>query len=346
MVLTITFYSFTLCTLLLSANAAPAHPPKKCPNGKTVKNAQCCIWFDVLDDIQENLFDGGECGEEAHETLRLTFHDAIAFSPDLTAQDGSIILFPDELAFDANEAIDEIVELQKTFIAHHDVTAGDFIQFAGAVAVSNCNGSPRLEFLMGRPDASAPAPDGLVPLPSDSRCRFSAQELVHLLASHSVAAQDGVDPSVPGSPFDSTPDTFDSQFYVETLLKGTAFPGDGRDAGGVESPLAGEFRLTSDMNWLDKRTSCEWQTQIADHNKMMNNFKKAMAKMAILGHDRKDLIDCSEVIPVPARFSLPRPHLPAGRTIGDIESSCATATFPSLSADPGEETSVPPVPPS
>ncbi len=60
---------------------------------------------------------------------------------------------------------------------------------------------------------------------------------------------------------------------------------------------------------------------IADHNKMMNNFKKAMAKMAILGHDRKDLIDCSEVIPVPARFSLPPPHLPAGKTIGDIESS-------------------------
>ncbi|KAF8904625.1 heme peroxidase [Mucidula mucida] len=168
-------------------------------------------------------------------------------------------------------------------------------------------------------------------------CRFETE-----MKSHSVAAQDGVDPvrnvyrSVPGSPFDSTPDTFDSQFYVETLLKGTAFPGDGRDAGGVESPLAGEFRLTSDFELArDKRTSCEWQTQIADHNKMMNNFKKAMAKMAILGHDRKDLIDCSEVIPVPARFSLPRPHLPAGRTIGDIESSCATATFPSLSADPG-----------
>ena len=36
--------------------------------------------FPILDDIQTNLFDGGECGEEVHESLRLTFHDAIGVS--------------------------------------------------------------------------------------------------------------------------------------------------------------------------------------------------------------------------------------------------------------------------
>ena len=41
--------------------------------------------FPILQDIQTNLFDGGECGEEVHESLRLTFHDAIGFSPALTA---------------------------------------------------------------------------------------------------------------------------------------------------------------------------------------------------------------------------------------------------------------------
>ncbi len=47
----------------------------------------------------------------------------------------------------------------------------------------------------------------------------------HLLPRHSIAAADQVDPSVPGSPLDSTPGIFDSQFHVETLLKGgTSYP--------------------------------------------------------------------------------------------------------------------------
>lgn len=52
-----------------------------CPDGvNTATNAACCALFAVRDDIQTNLFDGGECGEEVHESLRLTFHDAIGFS--------------------------------------------------------------------------------------------------------------------------------------------------------------------------------------------------------------------------------------------------------------------------
>jgi manganese peroxidase len=31
--------------------------------------------------LESDFFDGGECGEEVHESLRLTFHDAIGFSP-------------------------------------------------------------------------------------------------------------------------------------------------------------------------------------------------------------------------------------------------------------------------
>ena len=48
-----------------------------CADGRTTAHAACCVLFPILDDIQENLFDGGECGEEVHESLRLTFHDAI-----------------------------------------------------------------------------------------------------------------------------------------------------------------------------------------------------------------------------------------------------------------------------
>ena len=39
------------------------------------------------------------------------------------------------------------------------------IQFAGAVGVSNCPGAPQLEFLLGRPAATQPAPDKTVPEP-------------------------------------------------------------------------------------------------------------------------------------------------------------------------------------
>lgn len=35
----------------------------------------------------------------------------------------------------------------------------------------------------------------------------------------------------------------------------------------------------------------------ADHGAMIRKFEAAMAKMAILGQDRRRLIDCSEVYP-------------------------------------------------
>ena len=100
----------------------------------TATNAACCALFAVVDDLQQNLFDGGECGEETHESLRLTFHDAIGFSPALTANrqfggggaDGSIITFEDiETNFHANGGIDDIINVQKPFITKHNMTAGD-----------------------------------------------------------------------------------------------------------------------------------------------------------------------------------------------------------------------------
>ena len=56
-----------------------------CPGGGVTANAACCSLFPIIKDIQENLFEN-ECGDNAHEALRLTFHDAIAISPALEAQ--------------------------------------------------------------------------------------------------------------------------------------------------------------------------------------------------------------------------------------------------------------------
>ncbi|KAL4245328.1 Peroxidase [Abortiporus biennis] len=357
----------TILTFALLAVVASAAPSKKvtCSQGRVASDAACCKWFDVLDDIQTNLFDGAECGEEVHESLRLTFHDAIGFSLSAERQgkfggggaDGSIMAFAEiETNFHANGGIDDIVEAQRPFAIKHGVSFGDFIQFAGAVGVSNCVGGPRLQFLAGRSNISRVAPDLTVPEPSDSPdtifarmgdAGFSPNEVVDLLISHSVAAQDHVDPTIPGTPFDSTPGDFDAQFFVETLLKGTLFPGNGSNIGEVQSALQGEFRLQSDATIArDARTACEWQSFITNHNLMVSKFEAVMAKLAVLGQNPRKLVDCSEVIPVPSVAKSKSAVLPAGKTLKDIEHSCRATPFPVISAAPGPATSVAPVPPS
>lgn len=115
-----------------------------CAGGQVTANAACCALFPVLEDIQTNLFDGGECGEEVHESLRLTFHDAIGISPAIArtgkfgggGADGSIAIFADiETNFHANNGVDEIIGEQAPFIARHNLTTADLyvVYFSGVV---------------------------------------------------------------------------------------------------------------------------------------------------------------------------------------------------------------------
>ena len=77
--------------------------------------------------------------------------------------------------------------------------------------------------------------------------------------------------------------------------------------GEVESPLpfgsgidGGELRLQSDFAIArDPRTACEWQGFVNEQNKMADAFKTVMAKLALVGQDSKDFVDCSEVVPIP-----------------------------------------------
>ncbi|KAI0372465.1 manganese-repressed peroxidase [Pilatotrama ljubarskyi] len=377
---------FPLLTVILTVYGAPQVAKRaSCSNGRTASDARCCIWYDVLDDIQggnravllarETLTTclewnlgasktalmafsraGNAVREEAHESLRLTFHDAIGISSTLGGggADGSIMAHSDvELAYGENVGVDEIVELQRPIALRYNVSFGDFIQFAGAVGVSNCLGGPRLQFLAGRSNDSQPSPDGLVPGPADSvddnlarmaDAGFGASEVVDLLASHSVAAQDHLDTTIAGSPLDSTPSAFDAQFFVETLLNGTAYPGSGPNAGEAKSPLPGEFRILSDsLIARDSRTACEWQSFVDNQSRMVSQFEAVMAKMALLGQDASALVDCSEVIPQPKAAAASVAVLPAGKSLADVEASCSETPFPTLSAASGAETSVAPV---
>ena len=130
-----------------------------------------------------------------------------------------------------------------------------------------------------------------------SEVGFSSDEVVALLASHSIAAAN-IDTALSEAPLDSTPGVFDSQFYVETLLNGTIWPGNDDTQGEVMSPLAGELRLESDYNFArDSRTACTWQSFVNDQDSMRSAFAAAMLKMSVVQQNMDSLTDCSEVIP-------------------------------------------------
>ncbi|KAF8506475.1 heme peroxidase [Gautieria morchelliformis] len=185
--------------------------------------------------------------------------DAIAFSPALEYQG----LPAGGLNFHANLGISDSVELLTPFLHNHtQVSAGDLIQFAAAVAIGNCPGAPKLEFMARRPNATAPAPDGLIPEPQDSVDKifartkdggnFSPDEVVVLLASHSIARADHVDPSIKAVPFDSTPFTFNTQAFLEVLLKGTGFPGSPNNTGQFTSGKPNSMRISDDGCWTGR----------------------------------------------------------------------------------------------
>ncbi|KAF8583231.1 class II peroxidase [Ramaria rubella] len=328
-----------LVSVVALVQAAPQQRLADCGDGNLASNAACCPLFALRDDLQKNLFIN-ECGEDTHEVVRLTFHDAIAFSESLKRQgkpagggaDGSMLVFPNvEPNFAANNGISDSVDALLPFLAAHpQVTAGDPIQFAGAVGISNCPGAPRLEFLLGRPNATAPAPDG-----------FTPDEVVALLSSHTIARADKVDPTIQAVPFDSTPFTFDTQIFVEVLLKGVGFPGLNNNTG--EGDNVGEMRLESDFNLArDPRTACTWQGFVNEQEKMSSAFRSAMAKLAVNGQDTKRFIDCSEVVPNPVPAVKGSAFFPATKTRKDIQQACFASPFPNLRTLPGaQETIIP-----
>jgi len=301
-----------------------------------------------------------ECGEDAHEAIRLTFHDAVAISRKQGPKagggaDGSMLLFPTiEPNFAANNGIDDSVNNLIPFMQKHNtISAGDLVQFAGAVALSNCPGAPRLEFLAGRPNKTIAAIEGLIPEPQDDVTTilerfddaggFTPFEVVSLLASHSVARADKVDATIDAAPFDSTPFTFDTQVFLEVLLKGVGFPGTNNNTGEVASPLpltsgsdTGEMRLQSDFALArDERTACAWQGFVNQQDLMTTSFRAAMSKLAVLGHDRNSLIDCSEVVPVPPPAVKTPAMFPASTGPQDLELTCRTEKFPNLATQKG-----------
>nr|Q70LM3.1 RecName: Full=Manganese peroxidase 2; Short=MnP2; AltName: Full=Manganese peroxidase isozyme 2; Flags: Precursor [Phlebia radiata]CAD92854.1 manganese peroxidase precursor [Phlebia radiata] len=356
-------FNFAAILAFVSLAAVTSAAPSKttCSNGVVVPDAVCCDFVPLASALQSEVL-MGDCGEDAHELVRLIFHDAIAISQSMGPSagggaDGSMLIFPTvEPAFFPNLGIADSVNNLIPFLSQFPtISAGDLVQFAGAVAISNCPGAPQLEFLAGRPNATAPAIDGLIPEPQDDVTKilarfkdagnFSPAEVVALLASHSIARADHVDPTLDAAPFDSTPFDFDTQIFLEVLLKGVGFPGLANNTGEVSSPLpvtdgtdVGELRLQSDFALArDERTACAWQSFVNEQEAMATAFKNAVKKLAVLGHNRNDLVDCSAVVPVPKPATGTPATFPASTGPQDLELTCTTEPFPTLSTAPGAQ---------
>ncbi|KAJ7021198.1 manganese peroxidase 1 precursor [Mycena alexandri] len=344
--------TFAVLAALATVSNAALTRRVACPDGNMVSNEACCVLFPVLEDIQTNMFADDDCSDAAHTALRVAFHDAIGFSksdPSFgTGADGSIFMFAEtELSFGANLGIADAFNLEAPFIANH------IIQFAAAVSLTRCPGILRPTFMLGRVDATFAAPDGTVPEPFQSvdailarmaDAGFTPAELVALLASHSIAGADDVDPAASGLPFDSTPSVFDTQFFVETQLRGTSFPVTGGNQGEVESAIAGVLRLQSDSELArDSATACLWQANVNNQALMASSFQAAFAKMQVTGQDVSKMVDCSEVIPQPPALSAAAAaaFFPPGITQNDVEQACATTAFPKLPTAAGAPAAVP-----
>ena len=84
------------------------------------------------------------------------------------------------------------------------------IQFAAALSLSLCPGAPKVNFSMGRPPPTGPAPPNIIPQPFNTvdelldifaGLNISSDELVALLSVHSVAGADDFSPPNQGYAF-------------------------------------------------------------------------------------------------------------------------------------------------
>lgn len=116
---------------------------------------------------------------------------------------------------------------------------------------------------------------------------LTPQDIVNLLVSHTVARSDTLVPQHEAVPFDTTPFTFDSQVFLEVLLKGTGVPFgvNNTDGAEVNSPLPdeGEMRLQSDQAISrDPEMACFWQDMINNQQLMMNSFQTVSYALSLI----------------------------------------------------------------
>lgn len=182
--------------------------PRTCP----------AVWTDVAASFEKQLT---SCGKFAHTLIRLAFHDCNS------GCDGSIIL-TGECSSTQNRGLNDTCNTLRSMRTQFNVGAADIIQFGAALAIAACPLGPHVQAFVGRPDSATAAPVGSLPHSSDSPEKLiadfraigiSAQEMIALLGTHSVAVQLFDDPKQAGKGLDSTPSTYDTLYYNQTKFR-------------------------------------------------------------------------------------------------------------------------------
>jgi cytochrome c peroxidase len=281
-----------------------------------LRNPKCKVWKDMRADL-DTLFHnpsndstaGNNCGPPVHFSLRLSFHDTFGYNPTLErlrkypggGADGSVFYFKDiEMNYTANNFFEPIYGMLTPIADKYNVTYGDMIQFAATYGVLQCPGAPRMTFQAGRKKAIAAAADRLVPVEEDSvefitkrfaEVGLTPREMVALTGgAHSVGRFASKKPIFD---FDRTYTIFDTQFFLDVLLASPV---------NLTNTTTGSFttRLKSDLGMAHHPlTACHMHSFINDQQALQETFAPAFAKMAVIGVNKRDLYDCTEVLPDP-----------------------------------------------
>jgi len=237
------------------------------------------VWTDVAKELQSDF---AGCGADAHAAIRAPFHDCIN-----NGCDGSLIL-SDECSRSENAGLSSICSKLAAWSTKYNVGAADIIQFAAATAISACPLGPKVKALVGRKDNSDAAPLGSVPSSRDpvdkilaafSAKGFSADDVVALMGTHSVALQFNDDPSQAGKNLDSTPNVYDTTFYKETK--------DGTAPYSLQSD-----KLLSNSSQTEKT----WSAFADSADVWSEAFTSAWERFAVVGNDVGGLQDCSGLV--------------------------------------------------
>ncbi|TPX17310.1 uncharacterized protein E0L32_012224 [Thyridium curvatum] len=286
------------------ADAATYDPPPK--DSDDCRRDTCCIWQYIANDMVDAFYEGEECSALARGAIRLGFHDAGAWSSDLSfgGADGSILL-SNEMLRSENAGLEGIASQMfqwKEEYEAYNVSMADMIQFGAMVATTACPGGPRIRFFVGREDSTRAAPTGLMPSPFQTAealidlfqaKTFTGADLIALVGAHSVSQQFFVDQKQAGASQDTTAGIWDNNFYTETV--------------DPETP-SGVFKFPSDLNLASSpETSSTWNqfTGPAGQDNWSRAYAPAYFRMSLLGvNNINALTDCTKTLP-PTR-AIPR----------------------------------------
>ncbi|PNS14419.1 Cytochrome c peroxidase, mitochondrial [Sphaceloma murrayae] len=238
------------------------------------------------------------CNDAARAAIRLAFHDAGTWSStgsDFGGADGSIVLAASEIGRADNRGLQSIAKQMISWQKQFGVGMADLIQFAAAHAVVTCPLGPRMRVWVGRKDSSVPAPEGLLP---DARASaeslinlfedktISPHELVALLGAHGNSKQRFFDASKAGAPQDSSPGTWDTLYYNQTV--------DG-SGGDVLVRFPSDVALAEHPKCKDEWTEFRKKDAQGHWNE---DYAAANTRLSLLGvNNINQLKECSGVLP-------------------------------------------------